>query len=319
MQQLEQNNQEAFTTLDTVIDDNTDTNISNDEKINWMNSIYLIASPIISAVALVYWFQQGMFNWNTVILFLIFASIIELSITAGYHRLFSHRTYKANSIVKLFFLCFGAAALQSSAFLWSLDHRVHHKHVDHKEKDPYSINKGFMWAHITWLFYKQDGQLEHVHAPDLDSDVLVQWQHKYWTYLGIFFGFVLPTLIAHFAWNDFFGGLFVVGFFRSVVNHHVTFLINSVSHCIGKQTYSDSHSARDNWFTALLTFGEGYHNFHHEFPSDYRNGVRFYHYDPSKWLIYGLSLIGWTYDLKRVSANLIARKRDAMTAKRNNA
>lgn len=284
-------------------------------KINWINTLYLIISPVISIIALAYWFYMGWFSWNTAILFLIFASIIELSITAGYHRLFSHRTYKANAFVKLFFLCFGAAALQSSAYLWSLDHRIHHQHVDHKEKDPYSIKKGFIWAHITWLFYKQDEQLKEVNTPDLDADKLVQWQHKYWVYLAVFFGFILPALIAHFAWNDFFGGLFVVGFFRSVVNHHATFLINSVSHCIGKQTYSDTHSARDNWFTALLTFGEGYHNFHHEFPSDYRNGIRFYHYDPSKWLIYGLSLIGWTYDLKRVSANIINRKRDAMLAK----
>ena len=292
------------------------TNRVSREKINWGNTIYLIISPIISALAVSYWFYKGWFNWETVVLFLVLTSLIEISITAGYHRLFSHRTYKANPIVSIFFLFFGAGALQSSALLWSLDHRVHHQFVDHKDKDPYSISRGFMWAHITWLFYKFDDQVKDIKPADLYQDKLVVFQDKYWGYIAVLSGFILPTLIAHFAWGDAFGGFFVAGVFRSVVNHHATFLINSVSHCIGKQTYSDTHSARDNWFTALLTFGEGYHNFHHEFPSDYRNGVRYYQYDPSKWLIYGLSLIGWTYDLKRVSHNLIERKRLAMTKKR---
>lgn len=285
------------------------------KRINWTNTLYLTISPLVSVLVVFIWLKQGWFHWQTLVSLVVFASLIEISITAGYHRLFAHRAYKANALVRAFFLFFGAGALQSSALLWSLDHRVHHQHVDDKEKDPYSIKKGFMWAHILWLFYKFDNQTESTKAPDLYQDKLVQFQHKYWMYIGSFSGFILPTLIAHFAWNDAFGGFFISGLLRSVINHHATFFINSISHCIGKQTYSDTHSARDNWFTALLTFGEGYHNFHHEFPSDYRNGVRFYHYDPSKWLIYGLSLVGLTSDLKRVSNELISRKRSAMLKK----
>jgi stearoyl-CoA desaturase (delta-9 desaturase) len=119
-----------------------------------------------------------------------------------------------------------------------------------------------------------------------------------------------------FGWNDFFGGVILAGVARTVINHHSTFLINSLSHYMGDQTYSDAHSSRDNWFTAFLTFGEGYHNFHHEFPSDYRNGVRFYHFDPTKWLIYGLSLVGMTKGLLRVRQEIIVRKRIAMREKK---
>lgn len=292
-------------------------NQNKENKINWTNGGYLIASPVVAAVALSVWLYKGWFHWQTLVLLLVLTSVIEISITAGYHRLFSHRAYKANPLVTLFFLIFGAGALQSSALLWSLDHRLHHQFVDDKEKDPYCIKKGFMWAHMTWLFYKFDDQVEigKQHAPDLYNDKLIMFQHKYWMPMGAVSGFLLPTLIAHFAWGDAFGGFFIAGVLRSVINHHATFFINSISHCIGEQTYSDTHTARDNWFTALLTFGEGYHNFHHEFPSDYRNGVRFYHYDPSKWLIRALSFVHLTHDLKRVSDEVILRKRDAMLKK----
>jgi len=278
--------------------------------------MYLTLSPFAAAYGLYWWITNNQFNYNSIILALIYATFCELSITAGYHRLFSHQTYKAHPIVKLFFLVFGACALQGSALCWSVDHRIHHKHVDDNERDPYSINKGFFWAHMGWLLFKLDNQLsEGVSHQDLADDKLVMWQHKYWVPVALAVGFLLPGLIAM-TWGDFFGGVILAGLVRSVVNHHSTFLINSLSHISGSQTYSDTHSARDNWFTAFLTFGEGFHNFHHEFPSDYRNGVRFYHFDPTKWLINGLSRVGLTSDLLRVRQEIIVRKRIAMKEKR---
>ena len=99
-------------------------------------------------------------------------------------------------------------------------------------------------------------------------------------------------------------GFIVAGALRITLSHHGTFCINSLCHLIGKRTYSNS-TARDNWLTALLTFGEGYHNYHHKFPLDYRNGVRFYQFDPTKWLIRGLSYIGLTSNLRRVPKHRI--------------
>ena len=105
------------------------------------------------------------------------------------------------------------------------------------------------------------------------------------------------------------GGLLVAGFFRLVLNHHLTFAINSVCHTFGTQNYSDRHSARDNWVTAFLTFGEGYHNYHHEFPSDYRNGIRFYHWDPTKWLIRALAFMRLARRLNVVHVETILTKK----------
>ncbi len=287
-------------------------------KINWQTTLYLFISPIVAAAGIYYWVKSGSFNWPTMILATIFMTFIQLSITAGYHRLFSHRAYNAKWPVRLFFLVFGGAAFEGAALTWSLDHRIHHNHVDDNEKDPYSIGKGFFWAHMGWLFYKHDEDLteeDYKRGGDLVRDPLVMWQHKNWLPVGVFAGFILPALIALF-WGDFLGGLIIAGIARSVVNHHSTFLINSLSHCVGDQTYSDSHSARDNLFTAILTFGEGYHNYHHEFASDYRNGVRPWDWDPSKWVIKALSYLGLTYELKKIPDEIILRKKMQMKEKR---
>ena len=135
---------------------------------------------------------------------------------------------------------------------------------------------------------------------DLDKDALVQFQYKHYLLISILVGFVLPMGIAA-LWGDPIGGLILGGFTRVVFNHHSTFAINSFCHYFGTQPYSDRNSSRDSWATALITYGEGYHNYHHTFPSDYRNGVRFYHWDPTKWLIWLLNRFGQAHDLRRIS------------------
>ncbi len=292
------------------------TNHHETRKLGWVNILFLSLSPLIAGLGLWYWIKAGLFNWATVVLALIFTTIIQVSITAGYHRLFSHRCFQAAWPVRLFFLIFGAAAFEGSALMWSLDHRDHHNYIDDRDKDPYAITKGFLWAHIGWLLFEPLGDRRNLSkAGDLLDDPLVVWQNKWWTLVGIFAGYILPALIA-LAWHDFWGGLLLAGFLRAVINHHSTFLINSLSHCFGKQTYSDKHSARDNLFTAFLTFGEGYHNYHHEFSSDYRNGPRFFDWDPTKWIIKGLSYLGLTSNLKTIREEIIIRKRWQMTEKR---
>jgi stearoyl-CoA desaturase (delta-9 desaturase) len=287
-------------------------------EINWPNALYLVLTPFAAVIGMIWWIKSGSFNWNTVILACLLYLFCQISITAGYHRLFSHRSYNAVWPVRLFFLIFGAAAFEGSAMHWSLDHRNHHNYVDQNERDPYSINKGFFWAHMGWLLFKQNDQVyseENTKSGDLYSDKLVVWQLHNWVWVGVVVTFVVPTIIG-LAWGDALGAMVVAGLVRSVLNHHATFLINSLSHCVGKQTYSDKHTARDNLFTAFLTCGEGYHNYHHEFPSDYRNGVRAWDWDPTKWVIKGLSLVKMTTDLKTIHEEIILRKRTHMREKR---
>ena len=249
------------------------------------------------------------FSWATSGLALGMFFLCSLSISGGYHRLYAHRAYRSSDIVRLLFLLFGAASFQASVLRWASDHRDHHAKTD-LEDDPYNIKKGFWWAHMGWLLYKSP-PTDFANAKDLRRDPLVGFQDRHYLSLALAVGLLLPTLIA-WAWGDPVGGLMVAGFLRLLVQDHSTFSINSLAHTIGRRPYSVTVSARDSLLTALLTLGEGYHNYHHRFPGDYRNGVRFYHYDPTKWCVWLLSKVGLTHELKRVPADLVRRAREAL-------
>jgi len=277
------------------------------QRINWTNTIFLLLTPIVGIGGLIFILTTGVLHWQTVLLSLFWLIASGLSITAGYHRLFAHRTYRANVLVRLFFILMGAAAFEGSVLEWSTDHRNHHRYTD-TDRDPYDIKKGFWYAHIGWLFVLETELRDYSNVEDLSADPLIRFQHKYFSYIAIVVGFVFPTLLA-LLWGDPLGGLLIAGVFRTVLNQHFTFCINSVCHIFGKRTYSAEQSARDNWMTAFFTYGEGFHNFHHQFPIDYRNGIRAYHYDPSKWLIWGLSRVGLASDLKQVPLSRLMRYR----------
>lgn len=267
-------------------------------KINRINTVFLVATPLTALIAVPLLLWKGMLHWGTWVLFGVMASLIGLSITAGYHRLFSHRSYEASFPVRLFFLLFGAAAFENSVVHWCSDHRDHHQHVDH-QNDPYNIQKGFFHAHMGWIFYKKPEGHTIRNIPDLLKDPLVRLQDRFYYLIAVLIGFGLPTAVAA-LWGDPWGGFFLAGVGRVVFNHHSTFLINSLCHSIGKQPYSDKNSSKDSWLTAVLTYGEGYHNFHHAFQADYRNGFRGWHWDPTKWLINLLRWVGLAENLRRI-------------------
>ncbi len=277
------------------------------KKLNWTNTVFLILTPIIGVAGTLFLTIDGRVHTGTLILAFVWLFASGLAITAGYHRLFAHSTFKTKAIIRILFLLFGAAAFEGSALEWCTDHRNHHRYTD-TEKDPYNIKKGFWYAHIGWLFMLDVSKRNYDNVEDLSADKWVKWQHQFFVPIALFMGFGVPTLIA-LLWHDPFGGLILAGILRTAINHHFTFCINSVCHIFGKRSYSNEQTARDNWVTALFTYGEGFHNFHHQFPLDYRNGIRAYHYDPSKWLIRSLSYIGLASDLKRVSLGHLTRYR----------
>jgi stearoyl-CoA desaturase (Delta-9 desaturase) len=218
------------------------------------------------------------------------------AITAGYHRFYSHRTYRCNRVIQFFMLVFGASALQNSALSWVSDHRYHHRHTD-QEADPYNINKGFFWAHVGWIYYKTVGPRTYANAEELKRDPLVMWQHRWYPALAVVVGQLLPLFVGYLLgrpWGCWIWG----GLVRTVAVHHATFLINSVAHTVGRKNHSDATSARDSWWLPIFSFGEGYHNFHHTYPGDYRNGSAWYHWDPTKWSIQAMSLVGLAWDLR---------------------
>jgi len=285
------------------------------DRVIWVTSVFLSVTLAISLTVTPWYIWHFGLNWFQIALFLAFYCATGLSITMGYHRLFAHLSFKAKTPIKLLVLIFGSASFENSAIDWVSDHRRHHKHVD-EDEDPYDITKGFWYAHIGWMMFKLRPEPPQDNIPDLWKDKLVLWQHR-WTHLiGITFGFGLPTLIgASYGWLHYgtaqamgiqaLGGFLIAGVLRIVCVQHSTFCINSVCHWIGRRPYSTKCSARDSGLVALITFGEGYHNFHHEFQHDYRNGVKPWQWDPTKWTIWTLSKLGLASELRRVPASRI--------------
>lgn len=195
-------------------------------------------------------------------------------LAAGYHRLFAHRSYKATKSLSIGLMLAGTAAVEGSLRWWARDHRAHHKYVD-TDRDPYSAVKGFWYAHVGWMLVKQDAdKIGRVSIKDLNEDPIVRFQHRYYLPLAAVMGLLVPTIVCGLLWGDWKGGYFIAGVARLVFVHHSTFFVNSLAHFAGAADYSDAHTARNSWITALLTLGEGNHNFHHERPDDYRNGIK---------------------------------------------
>jgi stearoyl-CoA desaturase (delta-9 desaturase) len=283
-------------------------------QLNWPVLLFVTLSPIAAVGGIVWWFTSGHFNVPTLLLALGMAIFTGLGITGGYHRLFAHRSYTARWPVRLVLLLAGGAAIEESAWSWCRDHRRHHRYVD-RDGDPYNIRRGFWHAHFWWMFRKDAWRGGDAGGGDLWNDPLVRLQHRFYLPTAALASLGLPAMVAS-LWGDPWGGLLIAGLARIVVNQHLTFAINSVCHTFGRQPYSDRHSARDNWATAFFTYGEGFHNFHHEFSSDYRNGLKPYHWDPTKWLIHLLWKVRLASNLRTTDSEIIAYKAIQMQEQR---
>jgi stearoyl-CoA desaturase (delta-9 desaturase) len=254
---------------------------SKDPDAWWANAAFVIAVHLISAISLTTYTPAIKTIWLTLILF----QLGTMGITVGYHRLWSHRAYTARLPFRLALAIMGTLAFQGSIKWWVLRHRLHHRFTD-TDHDPYSAAKGFWFSHMGWIFTKPYyPRLKLIDGSDLNADPVVRFQHKYYVILALSTGIIFPTLIAA-IWGDALGGFLYAGLFGRVIVWHSTFCINSFAHWTGDQLYSNEVSARGNLLLAIMTNGEGYHNFHHEFPKDYRNGYGLFDYDPSKWLIW---------------------------------
>lgn len=238
------------------------------------------------------------FSWVDWTMFFILYTVTGLGITVGYHRFIAHRSFKCKNWVKVALLIAGGMALENSALRWAGDHIRHHARCD-QEEDPYNAKLGFWHSHCGWIFWK-DPHRDPKYSAKLMQDPFIMWQHR--NYLAIVLsGLALPFIVG-FMYNGWIGGLgcfLLAGLARVFLVLNSTFFINSICHIWGDQPHGTGDSSRDSWLISLLTFGEGYHNYHHTYQSDYRNGPQWYNFDPSKWLIWTLSKLGLAYDLRR--------------------
>lgn len=277
-------------------------------KISWINALFLTLTPIVGfAGAAALWNYYGAPGMFEGVIFITMYFACGLSITGGYHRLFSHRAYEAHWLAVLFYTVFAAGAFQNSVIEWCSDHRNHHKMVD-TDNDPYNAKRGFWYSHIIWVMTVEDSQPnDFSNVKDLQANKIIAWQHRNIFKIGVASGWLLPMAVGYlvggipYAISGFIWG----GVLRTVAVHHGTFCVNSIAHIFGTQPYDDTNTSRDSWWVAFLTFGEGYHNFHHIFQADYRNGIKWYHFDPTKWLIKAFSIFGLANKLKKTPQHSI--------------
>ena len=284
--------------------------------LHWTAVIMFIISTFGAlVVAPIYGFMHG-YDSSAWIACIVLFFITGIAITGGYHRLWSHNAYEAHPILRVWYAFWGATALQNTILDWCSGHRVHHRHVDDVDLDPYSAKRGFWFSHMGWMIRDYpSGRADFANVQNLIKDPIVMFQYKYYVPIAILGNFGVPILLG-LIFGDVWGMLLLAGFLRLFLSHHVTFFINSLAHMWGTQPYTDENTARDNPVLAFFTHGEGYHNFHHIFQRDYRNGIRWYQWDPTKWFIKACSWVGLASNLRKVPSYKIRRAIVAMEYKR---
>jgi len=271
-------------------------------SLHYTNIIYLSVHHGLALYAL--YNLPSVFSTRLLLELLLSVQLVGmLGITAGAHRLWSHKTFEAAYPVRLAFMLANSAAHQGSIYQWVKDHRMHHKHTD-TDLDPHSIQYGFWYSHVGWiLFRKTDKFREASNAivmTDIENDSIAMFQHKYYFILSHLCCFVLPTLYGQYMWNSAWIGYFYFGVLRWVLLLHSTWCVNSVAHMWGTTPYNSNISSRQSGLTSLIAVGEGWHNYHHTYPYDYRASEFNWssEWNPTTLLLDSLSSVGLVWNKK---------------------
>ena len=260
------------------------------KNINWKNLSIVITFHVLAIAALF------TFSWENLAVMLVGNWIVgSLGVGLGYHRLLTHRSFKAPGWLEYTLTIFGALAIQDDAPKWVATHRIHHQFTE-TDKDPHSTRPGFWWAHMEWILKgtAQDHDRETLkrYVPDLLKD-------KFHVLLARFYYVpLLATIVILFAaggWSMVLWGVFA----RVVFGWHSTWLVNSATHFWGERRFETKDDSTNNWIIALLTFGEGWHNNHHAQPRSARHGLKWYEFDMN-WLTISLfEKLGWAKEIRR--------------------
>ncbi|XP_034944313.1 acyl-CoA Delta(11) desaturase [Chelonus insularis] len=251
------------------------------------------------------------------ILTLAYAYLLYLlsgfGITAGAHRLWSHRAYKAKLPLRIFLMLCNTLAFQNSIYEWSRDHRVHHKFSE-TDADPHNATRGFFFSHVGWLLCKKHPDVKQkgkgIDMSDLEADPVVAFQKKYYFILMPLLCFILPSIVPVYAWNEsWLESYFVATLLRYVFTLNMTWLVNSAAHFFGGKPYDKYMNPAENTLVAVGALGEGWHNYHHVFPWDYKAAeLGNYKRNFTTAFIDFFARIGWAYDLKTVSNDMVKHR-----------
>ena len=255
----------------------------------------------------------SLLGWSDVIVFVILYVSTGLGITVGFHRLFTHRSFKTGPVVRGVFAGLGSMAIEGPVISWVADHRKHHVFSD-VEGDPHSPHvdfghglngalAGLSHAHVGWLFVHTQRGLKTRYAPDLLKDPVVRFIDRTFIVWAIS-GFILPFLLGWLIGGSLMTGLSGMlwgGLVRVLLVHHSTFSINSLCHFFGRRAYDTEDESRNVFWLSIPTLGESWHNNHHAFPTSAEHGMKGWQVDPSAWLIRGMEKVGLVWDVVRVS------------------
>jgi stearoyl-CoA desaturase (delta-9 desaturase) len=249
-------------------------------------------------------FIPGMFSWSAVALAIgLYYLCGAWGICLGFHRLLTHRSLKVPKPVEYLAAILGTLALQGGPIEWISTHRAHHAHTD-KEGDPHDVHQGLLWSHMEWLYRRNEARLTKAEqfrlAPDLSDDRFYRFLENTYLLWQVALGVVLFALGG---WSWVIWGVFV----RCVGTYHITWLVNSAAHYTGYQSYRTGDKSTNNWWVALLAWGEGWHNNHHAFPFSARHGLRWFEVDLTWWTIKLLAWMKIARDVKLPTPQMLQR------------
>ena len=247
---------------------------------------------VVHALALV---ALPFFSWANLTAFLILYAVTAIGVTLGLHRMASHKSFQSPTWASRTFITCGALAAQGGPIEWVGLHRHHHLHSD-EEVDHHDSRRGFWWAHFGWMIRRVPA-MEHIHAltADLRKDRYIMWLEKYFLLTQIPLGVIL---FAVGGWGMVLWGIPL----RMAAVYHVTWLVNSATHTWGYRRYDTEDNSRNNWWVALLTFGEGWHNNHHAIQARARHGLKWYEIDVTYYIICTLEYLGLARNVKHLSS-----------------
>lgn len=288
-----------------------------------------IIVPFLAVAAAVPVAWGGWLGWTDVVVMVLMYWLTGHGITVGFHRLFTHKSYKPNRAVKIFWAIAGSMAIQGPVIRWVADHRKHHKFSD-RDGDPHSpwrygtdlkaLGKGFWYAHMMWLFNPEQTP-QRKYAPDLMKDpdiVKISKQFPMWVAISLLLPAVLGGLLTM-SWQGALTAFFWGSLVRVSLLHHVTWSVNSICHTIGERPFLSRDKSANVWWLAIPSMGESWHNLHHADPTAARHGVLKGQVDTSARVIWFMEKLGWVKDVRwptreRIDSKLVANNESKLTS-----